>query len=462
MISSKMLLRASVMAAAILLTASSHAETIEGALARAYAQNPDLNAQRASLRAVDEQVARARAGFRPKVSATSNYGVANTGGDSGNLNSNSLYSYNTNPRGVGLSVTQNLFNGLQTTAAVDGAESSVLVSRASLQLSEQQILLNAATQYMNVVRDEAVVKLQTANIEVLNEQLRQTQDRFKVGEVTRTDVAQVEAQLAAAHADLSSGEANLEVSRASYQQVIGVAPAALAEASPVSKHLPSSLADAVKSAISGHPQVVAATHAVDVAEAAVRQIEGEFKPSVDLTGSVTQSWDAKYVGDKTTDFRAIGSVTIPIYEQGEASARARAAKETLGQRQLEADSAREIVRSAVAAAWSQFETAKARMTSAQAQIDAATIALNGVREEAKVGQRTTLDVLVAEQTLLSARVSLVTAQRDRVVSSYQVLSATGQLSAASLGLKVTAYDPVKHYEVSRSRIYGSDLSLTGN
>ena len=455
MTSIKVILRAGITVSSILMASLSQAETINGALALAYQRSPDLNAQRASLRATDEQVPRAKAGYLPQVNVTSSLGKADSAFYTGSY-SGSNTEYYTTPRSVGLSVTQNLYNGSRTASQVESAEKGVLASRASLRASEQQVLLNGATQYMNVVRDQAVVKLRTANIEVLKEQLRQTQDRFNVGEVTRTDVAQVEAQLASAEADVSSAEANLESSRASYQQVIGIAPTNLVEAEPVAKRLPSSVAEAFKIADVEHPQLVASRINIEVAEAQVRLIEGEFKPKVDLQGSVSNTWDSKYPDDIGHTFQVLGQLSMPLYDAGEISARARAAKETLGQRQLEADSARDAVRASVANAWSQYETAVARVKSAKAQIDAATIALNGVREEAKVGQRTTLDVLISDQSLLSARVNLVTAQRDRVVSSYQVLSAVGRLSAPSLGLQVAAYDPKKHYDATQGRITGTD------
>ena len=439
--------------AVLALTLSSglvRAETIETALARAYASNADLNAQRASVRATDEQVPRAKSGYLPTLSAS-----AQGGKESQTYNGADT---NLTPRGFGLTLKQNLFNSDRTANQIGAAEAGVLAARAGLRQSEQTVLLNAATQYMNVVRDEAVVRLRTANIGVLKEQLRQTQDRFQVGEVTRTDVAQVEAQLAAAEAELSNAESSLAVSRAAYGQVIGNEPVDFADADPVSKGLPSSLKDALGAGESSHPQLQAARHAVEVAEATVKYTEAELKPSVDLQGSVSRNWDYKSVNDEITDTKLLGVLSVPLYEAGEVSARVRAAKEVLGQRQLEADSARLAVRSAIAGAWSQFETANARLKSAKAQIAAAEIALNGVREEAKVGQRTTLDVLISSQNLLAAQVNLVSAQHDRVVSSYQVLASVGRLSASGLGLKVASYDPKKHYEASKGRATGTDLS----
>ena len=430
-----------------------HGETIEAALARAYANSPDLNAQRASLRSTDEQVPRSKSGYLPRVNASSSLGAAESGYGISGLPSSD---YKLTPRSIGVQVSQNLFNGGRTASAISAAESGVLAGREGLRVTEQTVLLNGATQFENVLRDEAVVKLREANIDVLKEQLRQTNDRFKVGEVTRTDVAQVEAQLASAEADMSNAQSNLDSSRAAYQQVIGTAPTALEEAFPIAKKLPTSIKEALQAGEKEHPSVGAARFAVDVADAQVKLAEGELKPSVDLVGSLSRGWDSKAPDDTLSDLRLVGQVSVPIYEAGEVSARVRAAKETFGQRKLEADSAREQVRAGITAAWSQFETSQARVKSAEAQIQAATVALNGVREEAKVGQRTTLDVLVSDQALLSAQVNLVTAKRDRVVSSYQVLAAIGRLSAKNLGLSVKAYDPVRHYEASKQRIYGTD------
>lgn len=429
------------------------AETIDSALALAYKNNPDLNAQRASVRATDELVPQARSGYLPTIGISGTYGRADS---QYGLSGSSTSDYALTPRSYGLTVNQNIFDFGKTANKVEAAESGVLAARAGLQSYEQQVLLAAATQYMNVVRDSAVVKLREANIEVLKEQLRQTQDRFNVGEVTRTDVAQVEAQLAAAQADLSAARADLEYSRALYRQVIGVEPKNVSDAQPLAKKVPMSLADAFKIGEAEHPQLIAAKHAVSAAEATTRATEAQLRPQLGLQGSYSRGWDQRQPNDQADDVRVLGQVTMPIYEGGAIYAQTRATKQTLGQRQLEMDSAREQVRSGIQSAWSQFDSAKARVTSAQAQIAAAEIALKGVREEAKVGQRTTLDVLIADQNLLSARANLLTARRDWVVSSYQVLSAVGRLSAARLGLKVSAYNPESHYDAVRKKLIGTD------
>ena len=425
------------------------ADTIESALAKAYMNNPDFNAQRAALRATDEGVQRARAGLLPSVSASSSLGRQSSTYNS----SNEVLS----PRTLGVSVTQSLYNGARVTNQIDQSEKSVLAAREQLRSVEQKVLFGASSGYMAVVRDTAVLKVRQANINVLKEQLRQTEDRFNVGEVTRTDVAQVSAQLAAAEAERSAAQASLASSVASYQQIIGSMPDALADAVPLVNMVPTSLDQALLIGQADHPDIRAARFSVDIAAAGVKIAQGELLPSLSLKGSLTHANDYKSADDEYNDASIVASLTIPLYEGGEVHARVRQLKETLGQRRLEADSALRAVIAEISSAWSHYITSQARIKAAETQIEAATVALNGTREEAKVGQRTTLDVLIADQTLLGAQVNLVTAQTDRVVASYRVLSSVGKLSANSLGLKVKGYDAKVHYDKVKGRLYGSDI-----
>jgi len=425
------------------------ADTIESALAKAYMNNPDFNAQRAALRATDEGVQRARAGLLPSVSASSSLGRQSSTYNS----SNEVLS----PRTLGVSVTQSLYNGARVTNQIDQSEKSVLAAREQLRSIEQKVLFGASSGYMAVVRDTAVLKVRQANINVLKEQLRQTEDRFNVGEVTRTDVAQVSAQLAAAEAERSAAQASLASSVASYQQIIGSMPDALADAVPLVNMVPTSLDQALLIGQADHPDIRTARFSVDIAAAGVKIAQGELLPSLSLKGSLTHANDYKSADDEYNDASIVASLTIPLYEGGEVHARVRQLKETLGQRRLEADSALRAVIAEISSAWSQYITSQARIKAAETQIEAATVALNGTREEAKVGQRTTLDVLIADQTLLGAQVNLVTAQTDRVVASYRVLSSVGKLSANSLGLKVKGYDAKVHYDKVKGRLYGSDI-----
>lgn len=427
------------------------AETISSALARAYSGNPDLNQQRAGTRAADEVVSRANSGYRPQVKGTAAFGYQYTNGDlvSQKVNSNTL------PTSAGLTVTENIFNGNRTTNGVKQAESQVFQSREQTRLTEQNTLQNGATAYMNVLRDTAILELNKNNITVLEEQLRQTRDRFNVGEVTRTDVAQAESSLATARSNYFTAEANLETSIANYRQIIGVEPHRLEAARPIDSLLPSNLQTAVVVALSEHPQIQAAFHAVDAAQLQVQLNEGNLYPQLDVVGNFQQSNQQQGLPAYSTfQGSVVGQLSIPLYTGGDTYASVRQAKELLSQARLEADLYRDQVRATVVSTWGQLETSKAVIRSSQAAVKASEIALDGVREEAKVGQRTTLDVLMAQQTLLQSRVSLVSAQRDRVVASYAVMAATGRLSAANLSLNVIQYDPTIHYAQVKDKWFG--------
>ncbi len=426
------------------------AETINGALARAYANNPELQQQRAVVRATNESLPQALSGYRPRVTAAGDIGRTHT--ESGSRIG--AASDNFTPRGVGVQVDQTLFNGFRTENQVRNADSRIRGARETLRNSEQNVLLNSATAYMNVLRDTAILNLRQNNAEVIGEQLRQTQDRFKVGEVTRTDVAQAESRLAAAQSDVSVAVGNLKASIATFRQRIGVEPKTLRPASPVERLLPKSLDAAVALAQGSHPAIIAALHGVDAQLLQVKIVEGELYPTLTATGSVQQRYES--ASNDTNAYQAAVALrlSVPIYEGGSAYSRVREAKETLGGQRIAVDVQRDIVRQAVVASWSALESTKAQIQSAQAQVRAAETALSGVREEAKVGQRTTLDVLNAQQELLNARVSLITAQRDRVVASYNVLASVGGLSAATLGLGVAQYDPKVHYEQVKDKWFG--------
>ena len=428
-----------------------HAETISSALSRAYGGNPDLNQQRAAGRASDEGVSRAVSGYRPQLSATGSYGYNQINGKlTGFAVKGPSY-----PTTAGVTLTQNVFNGFQTLNSVRQAESNVLQSRETIRNTEQNTLQNGATAYMNVLRDTAILDLNKNNITVLEEQLRQTRDRFKVGEVTRTDVAQAESSLATARSNYFTAQSNLENSIAVYRQIIGVQPSRLEAARPIDALLPRALPEAVSLALSEHPAIQAALHNVDVAAAQVKINEAQLYPTVNLVGNFENN--TEYSGVPTNHFwngSILGQLSVPIYSGGATFALVRQSKELLSQAQLQADIQRDSVRASVVSSWGQLESAKAVIRSSQAAVKSAEIALDGVREEARVGQRTTLDVLIAQQTLLSARVNLVSAQRDRVVASYAVMAAVGQLSAANLSLDVVQYNPTIHYTQVRDKWFG--------
>ena len=431
------------------------ADTLNGALVEAYRTNPTLNAQRAATRATDENVPIALGGYRPKLSATSSISEAYmdnlTRVPSAGFNSYSRQTGENAVSSFGLTGTQTLFNGFQTGNRTRQAEAQVFAARETLRTTEQSVLLSAATAYMNLLRDTAIVELQQSNVIVLELTLRQTRDRFIIGEVTRTDVAQADSRLALGRSQLLNAEANANTSRAQYRQVIGVEPGRLAPGTSVDRFFPRTLAAAIARGLSENPLTTTAAYNVDAAVLQVKIAEGALYPAVTATASVTKQFGSTQALTQLQSLNAIigAQVAVPLYNGGSEFATIRQAKETLGQQRLNLETARDQVRANVVQAWGQLDAAKAQIDATQAQVAAAEIALNGVREEARVGQRTTLDVLNAQQDLVSARVALVTAQHDRVVASFAVLSAVGGLSPQVMGLPIETYDSVVHYQQIR-------------
>jgi len=428
-------------------------ETLESALMQAYQNNPSLNSQRASVRATDEGVPQALSGYRPKISITGSGGeqsLSNTSKTSFGTTTPATYLTNSGYNatyGAGVTTTQTIFNGFQTANKTRQAEAQVLAARATLRVTEQTVLLSAVTAYMNLLRDSAILDLQRRNVEVLQEQLRQVRDRFNVGEVTRTDVAQSESRLAAGRSQVLSAESNYKASVATYRQVIGSDPGKLTPGTPVDRFSPRNLPEAVGFASATHPAVTTAQYNVDVALLQVKVAEGSLYPTLSVQGTVQKNFMSPLSLNVYESYSAtvLGQLSVPIYQGGAEYSAIRQAKETLGQKRLDFDTARDQVRQVVVQSWGQLDAAKANIDATTSQVQAAEIALNGVREEARVGQRTTLDVLNAQQELVNARVALVTAQRDRVVASYTLLSAVGRLAPEVLGLRVPVYDAQVHY-----------------
>ena len=451
-------------AAAVLLmaytgAAPALADTIEAALVRAYQTNPQLNSQRAQVRSTDENVPQALSGYRPRVALTASAGYQYTdtnttaGGSPTNLVRTEIHGANA-PRSAGLTVSQTLFNGQQTANRTRAAESQVSGAREALRVLEQTVLLSAATIYMDYLRDAAIVEVQRSNTRVLEQTLKQTRDRFNVGEVTRTDVAQSEAQLAAGKTQQLTAEANLVTTRANFRRIIGNEPEQLAPGSPVDRFLPGTLPGAVDLGLTENPNVTAAMFGIDVNYLQVKVNEGALLPTVSLQASVQQSYEQTMTIFRSFGASAIAQVSVPVYQGGAEYSLIRQSKETLASQRLVLEQTRDQIRANVVTAWGQLVATKAQVSSAQSQVAASEIALNGVREEAKAGQRTTLDVLNAQQALVNARVALVTAQHDRVVASYAVLNSVGRLSPQVLNLATTVYDPSVHYQQVRDSWFG--------
>ncbi|MDX0495902.1 TolC family outer membrane protein [Sinorhizobium medicae] len=423
------------------------AETIFGAMAKAYANNPDLNAARAGLRATDEGVPIAKAGYRPQISASAS-------GTLSRVDAERTGSRDVHAGQVGISITQTIFDGFQTLNNVRAAESDVFSSREALKAKEIQILLSAAQSYANIARDQQIVSIRRQNLAFVREQLNAAQARLDVGEGTPTDVSQAEAQLAKAQSLLVIAVGQLKQSEAVYVKIVGMAPRGITEAGPAKRGMPRSLDQAVATGLRENPQILAAQYAVDQAGFQVKSAEGTMLPGVELQGAVTRKTGNSGPGLDSTTASITARLEVPIYQGGAEYGQIRQTKEVLGKQRILVDSARASVQEKVVAAHAQLESARAQIQASRAQVSAVNLALQGVIEERNVGQRTTLDVLDALQGVLDAQELLARAQRDAVVASYALLAAMGKLTVQTQGLQVAGYRLEEHYQAVKDKWFG--------
>lgn len=439
-----------ILSGVLALASPAVAESINGALAKAYQNNSSLNYSRAGVRVTDEGVAIAKSGWRPRVGATGSVGASRQFGN-----------VDITTGSMGIQIEQSLFDGFQTGNNVAAAEARVRASNESLTNTEQDILLNAATAFVDVIRDRRIAVYRERNLEFLGEQVRAASSRFEVGEGTRTDVAQAQATQAAAQAQLSAARAQALASEAAYLSFIGDRPGRLDAPSPVNRLLPANLEQAMAIALQEHPAIKATQHLVDAADFSVKVAEGAMLPQVSAqagisTGFRDSSLPGVTGGYSRTDSAAVGlNLTVPIYQGGRASAQVRQAKESLGQTRIQVDVTRDQVRQAVTSYWTSYISTQQVISAQRELVSAAQLALNGVIEERNVGQRTTLDVLNAQADVISAQINLAVAERDLVAASYAILSAIGRLSPERLGLSVASYNPREHYDAVKDKWYGT-------
>lgn len=430
-----------VLGAAVITTMASGAsgravaETLPGALAKAYQNNPQLNAQRAFVRQTGEQVNIAQSGYQPRIAATASGGPQFT--DSKFRGVDTRKRDRLTGGSLGVTASQTLFDGMRTPNQVQAAKGNVQAAQEVLRLMAQQVLLDGATVYMNVLRDDAIAQLQRHNVDMLEEQLRFTRQRLMVREVTTTDVSQTESRLAGARWQRLAAEAALNSSRAAYRRVIGEEQnKMLAPPTTVDALSPPNLDQATALALKTNPSIVAAQFGIDVAAVQVKIAEGALYPTAKLEVGVQQAWGPTAQLDRQSSAGAFVTLSVPIYQGGAEYASIRESQEVLGQKRFDLDRVRDQVRSGVVDAWGQLTATKGQIEAAQAQVKAARNALNGVLQEARAGQRTTLDVLNAQQELVSAQATLAATQRDRVVTSYTLLAAVGRLAPEVLHLQV--------------------------
>ena len=426
------------------------AQSLFDSMVLAYQSNPTLQAQRAALRSTDENVPQALSNYRPTVILNGSAGQATSD------TSNSDQSLT--PLLASVTVSQPVYRGGRTSASVRQAENQVRAGRADLLSTEQDVLLLVVKAYLNVLRDQAVVQINRNNELVLKRQLQATRDRFEVGEVTRTDVAQAEARLSRATSDRIQVEGDLTSSRANYRRVVGAEPGQL-EAAPRLSDIPASYEQAVQIALEENPLLQSAQFNEAASRAAIEISRGGLRPTVSIDGDLSYSEEQQLENFTNESASIVARLTVPLYQAGSTVSQVRQNRQINSQRRIQVEEIRRLVVESVTTAWQRLTTASAQIVSQLEQVRAAELALEGVEQEAEVGSRTTLDVLDAEQELLDAQVALVRAQRNEYVAAFEVKSATGQLTITALGLAVARYDEEDNYRRMRHRWFGSNGTL---
>jgi TolC family type I secretion outer membrane protein len=445
------------------------AQTIQDTLSSAYTQSTQLGVSRAQQRATDEQVPQALSNWRPTITATG--GITRSHTDTSPPVPNFLgsglqpgsFGYNTQ-KTAGVQVVQNIYRGGRTEAQTSQATNVVKAGQAQLKATEQAVLLQAATSYLDVVRDQSTVDLNASNEAVLKRQLDAETDRLRVGEVTRTDVALAEASYQQARAQYTTAVGTLETDRATFQRVVGQAPGKLVQP-PFKYELPGSLEDAVAEAEANNPNVVAAQYVERAARDGVDLAQGARLPTIQLIGTFERLYPGPNSSSQTLgkgiDHIDTGSVeaqiTWPLYTGGLTSSQVRESKQTANQNLIAIEDAKRVARQTAIAAWQQLVAAKANIEALTSQVQAAQIGAEGTRQQALVGTATVLDSLTAEQQLLQAQVNLVGAQHDALVDSFTLLSAVGRMTARDLTLPVTIYDPQVNQDRVGDKWFGTGI-----
>ena len=425
------------------------AEKLVEALAFAYENNPDLLAARANLRKVDEGVPAAKSGWRPTVTSSLSLGASQTNSDSGGTSSDT----SSFPGSLSLSVNQSVYDGGRTEISVRQAETNVQTERSRLFTAEQNVMLSGATAFVDVISARSVVELQTNNLNRLEKQLEATRERFKVGEVTRTDVAQAEARVDRAKADKIKATGDLTSSNSTYQRVFGKRAGELQPPEKV-KDLPREITEAVNYALENNFSLIAAKFEELSALDGVSLSQSSLRPTVTVSGSASHSETSGDADSSSTSLSLNANISIPLYQAGAVYSGIRSAKEEANRRRILVEAARRNVIETSSKAFTAWTTARAQAEALEAEVASAEIALEGVEQEALVGARTVLDVLDAEQERLSAQVRLVRASRDNFVAAYTLLSALGKLTAKNLGLPVEIYNYDKNFVRVRNLYYG--------
>ncbi len=401
-------------------------ETMRSALTHAYRSSPELQAERYQLRAVDEQLPQAQSGWKPTVEASATVGYKYENSDKNGQKDGDL-------QGFKVTLRQPVFRGFRTENAVSQAHQVIAAEEQNVVRLEQDVLLKAVSAYMDVIRDRDIVRLRNNQVGILKQELRATRGRFSLGEVTRTDVAQATARYQSAIGNLENAKADLNISISAYLRFVGRSPRRLTRPG-LPRNLPKSVEHGVRLAEQYHPEVKMAMHKEVAARHFVKVRRGDLLPRVALEAEYGyESGLSNTLGD-TQEAVVRGVLTIPLYQAGTAHSRLREAKELASRRRMLILDARRKIRSELMRVWNRYTEASRRIGIIKAQVGAAMVAVEGVRREVLLGSRTTQETLDAERELMNTRIALAVARRDRIVRAYEVLSATGQLTAKRLSL----------------------------
>ncbi len=448
---------------ALCAAAPTEAQTLTQALAETYNTNPQLLAQRALLRATDEEVPQALSGWRPTVNFTGQVGgargsIAEPGSPAtpGSPAVPAITSYDTfYQNSLNLQVTQPVYSGGRTVAQTRQAVDTVQSTRAQTLAVETTVFQAVAQAYLDVVRDQALVEVDRNNVEVLRKQLEATQDRFRVGEVTRTDVAQAESSLAQAIGTLTAADGQLAQSRAEYVRAVGQPPGRLLlpRERPT---LPATREAAQTLAANNNFSVISANFAELAARDNTDAVRDQLLPQISIVGNLSRTLSPSITLNSALENTAsiAAQMTMPLYEGGAIYSQTRQAEQTVGQRRSQVDDARRAAVQSATDAWETLKAARASIASFAAAVRAGQIALEGIQQQALVGTATTLDVLVQNQQLLTTQQQLITAEHDAAVAEFNLAAAIGRLIAPELHLPVQLYDMERHYKEVKDKWFG--------
>lgn len=425
--------KTSLIALLLAMTISNNAcaETLHEALSFTYKNNPSIIASKEAYLSTKEGITQARTGWKPTVTITGQLARISSEGRLAGVDFDRTAR---NPSLTSIELTQPIFRGGKTLAETAAAKNATNIENANFKATEQAILLQAISAYLNVIQDDAILSLNKKNEEVLSKHLETTKYRFSAGEITKTDVSQAKARLAGATASKINAAGQLKQSIASYESVIGHAPTEISDPQFPTELFPTSLEDAISIALLDNPSIEISKQSYQAAKENMRAVKADFMPTINLSASASRNWNETERDSEIDTFAGAATLVYPIYQGGLTRSKLRAAKHSTSEAELAIESAKRAIKNSTTSTWAQHETATATLIATQEQVDAASLALQGIKEEVMAGTRTTLDMLDAENELLNARVEQIKAEKNKKISAFSVLAEIGWLTAENLNV----------------------------